>query len=82
MYVNNKGARRPRVAAVHARRIDMALYDVLGWVVSFTVGGSIWETIVRLLGLLAVVFIIVLFLVNPLHPNNAYLPLKLHYISL
>lgn len=40
-------------------------YDVLGWVVSCAVGGSVWETVARFFGLLAVLFVVVLFLVSP-----------------
>ena len=57
-----KGARR--LSAEWIKTYIMAFYDVLGWVVSFTVGDSVWETIARLFGLLAVVFLVVLFLVK------------------
>lgn len=36
--------------------------DVLGWVVSCAVGGSVWETVARFFGLLAVLFVVVFFL--------------------
>lgn len=48
----------------------MDLRALLWWLVSFAVGESIWETVVRLSGLLGALFVILLFLVGT--PNDAH----------